>query len=95
MKILIWLKVVSSRSWPREYIFANDSAALEFGLTQSGAHHSIFYRSQFGYHILLVVYVNDIVITRNNDVGITELKPHLQQQFQTKDLGILKIFSSY
>ena len=39
-----------------------------------------------------MVYVDDIVLTGNDDVGITKLKAHLHQQFQTKDLGFLKYF---
>ena len=31
-------------------------------------------------------------MTRDDDVGITELKAHLQRQFQAKDLGSLKYF---
>ena len=63
---------------------------LSLGLTQSEADHSIFYRSQSGRHILLVVYVDDIVLIGDDNVGITELKAHIHQQFQTKDLGPLR-----
>lgn len=63
------------------------SVVQKFGLAQSGADHS-----QFGRHILPVVYVDDIVITGSDDVGITKLKVHLQLQFQTKDLGFLNFF---
>lgn len=42
--------------------------------------------------ILLVVYVNDIVITRNNITGILSLKTFVHSQFHTKHLGILKYF---
>ena len=41
-----------------------------------------------------MVYVNDIVLPRDDDVGITKLKTHLHQQFPTKDLGSLKYFLS-
>jgi len=42
--------------------------------------------------ILLVVYVDDIVITGDNVQGISDLKSHLQQKFQTKDLEPLRYF---
>ena len=42
--------------------------------------------------IYLVVYVDDIVITGNDQNGITDLKQHLFKHFQTKDLGRLKYF---
>ena len=41
-------------------------------------------------YIYLVVYVDDIVITGNDQDGITNLKQHLFKHFQTKDLGKLK-----
>ena len=42
--------------------------------------------------IYLVVYVDEIFITGNDQDGITDLKQHLFKHFQTKDLGILKYF---
>lgn len=54
---------------------------------KSISNHSIFYRhSNSGKCILLIVYVDDIVITGNNKDGITTLKDYLYQQFQTNDL---------
>ena len=59
----------------------------------SGADHSMFYHhSEPNLCIYLVVYVDDIVITGNNQDGISNLKQHLFQHFQTKDLGRLKYF---
>ena len=75
---------------PRTQFGRFSSIVLEFGLTRSEADHSVFYHSQFSRHILLVVYVDDIILIGDDHVGITELKIHLHQQFQTKDLGPLK-----
>ena len=41
---------------------------------------------------LLIVYVDDIIITGENTRGIEELKTFLQGQFHTKDLGQLRYF---
>ena len=61
-------------------------------MTRSGADHSVFYQHYApGRCIYLVVYV-DIVITGNDQDGITDLKQHLFKHFQTKDLGRLKYF---
>ena len=61
-------------------------------MTSSGVDHSVFYRhSTPGRCIYLAVYV-DIVITSNDQDGITNLKQHLFKHFQTKDLGRLKYF---
>ena len=40
----------------------------------------------------LIVYVDDIVITRSDQDGIRKLKQHLFSHFQTKYLGKLKYF---
>ena len=42
--------------------------------------------------ILLVVYVDDIVITSSDTLGISSLKAFRNFHFQTKDLGLLKYF---
>ena len=43
---------------------------------------------------MLVVYVDDIVITRRDSKSISYLKSFLLCQFQTKDLGMLRYFLS-
>ena len=42
--------------------------------------------------VYLIVYVDDIVITWNDDAKISQLKQHLFSHFHTKDLGCLKYF---
>ena len=42
--------------------------------------------------ILLIVYIDDIIITSNDTQDIEELKTFLQRQFNTKDLGRLRYF---
>ena len=54
---------------------------------------SVFYRNSEAGIILLFVYVDDIVITRSDMIGISSLKSFLHGQFHTKDLGMLKYFS--
>ena len=56
------------------------------------SNHSIFYRNSKVSIILLVVYIDDIVITRSDVVGISSLKSFLHGQFHTKNLGMLKYF---
>nr|KYP52585.1 hypothetical protein KK1_025539 [Cajanus cajan] len=55
--------------------------------------HSVFFRrSSTHKFIYLVVYVDDIVITGDDQEGIKALKQHLFNHFQTKDLGPLRYF---
>ena len=78
----------SLRAW-----FGKFSQAIEtFGMQKSKSDHSVFYKNSSSGIILLVVYVNDIVITGSDSKGILSLKSFLHSQFNTKDLGMLKYF---
>ena len=77
---------------PRAWFGRFASVILEFGLCQVEKDHSVFWRLQHGKSILLVVYVNDIVITRDDIEGIDSMKKYLQKHFQIKDFGSLNYF---
>ena len=61
-------------------------------MQKSKSYHSVFYKNSNLGIILLVVYVDDIVITGSNSKGISSLKSFLQSQFHTKNLGMLRYF---
>ena len=62
-------------------------------MIRSTIDHSALYHHTFtGQCTYLVVYVDDIVITESDKVGIKKLTKHLFNHFQTKDLGKLKYF---
>ena len=61
-------------------------------MTQSEADHSIFYRHSSTSCIYVVIYVDDIVITGNDHLEISQVKQHLFKHFKIKDLGKLKYF---
>ena len=42
--------------------------------------------------ILLIVYIDDVIITGDDKKGIDDLKRYLQNSFRTKDLGKLRYF---
>ena len=73
--------------------FGKFSQAVEtFGMQKSKSNHSIFYKNSSSGIILLVVYVNDIVITRSDSKGILSFKSFPHNLFHTKDLEMLKYF---
>lgn len=80
------------KQFPRAWFSHFSSIVLDFGLVRSQFDHSVFYRHCEGKQILLVVYVDDIVITGDDVVGINQLTGYLHSQFQTNDFGALKYF---
>ena len=52
--------------------------------------HSVFYRNSNSHIIILIVSVDDTVITESDSKGIPTLKSFLQGQFHTKELGMLR-----
>ena len=65
---------------------------LKFGLRRCHSDHSVFsYTSDRG-KILLIVYVDDIIITGDDKQRINDLKRYIQNSFRTKDLGKLRYF---
>jgi hypothetical protein len=64
-------------------------AIMEFGLQRWQTDHSVFHLHTSVGYILLVVYVDDIVITGDDSRGIARLKLFLQHNFHIKDLGKL------
>ncbi|XP_019055287.1 PREDICTED: uncharacterized protein LOC109115551 [Nelumbo nucifera] len=56
--------------------------------------YSLFTSKKNGSFIMVLVYVDDLVITENDPSRIGELKLHLYECFSLKDLGLLKYFLS-
>ena len=73
---------------PQAWFSRFSSGVQEFNMTRSTSNHSVFYHhTSLGQFIHLIVYVDDIVITDNDQDDIRKLKQHLFSHFQTKDLG--------
>ena len=89
---LLWKSLDSLKHSPRAWFGKFNQAVETFGMQKSKSDHSVFYKNFISSIILLVVYVDDIVITGNDSKGILSLKSFLHSQFHTKDLGMLKYF---
>ena len=63
------------------------------GYKQCNGEHTLFFkRSSPALLTLLIVYVDDIIITSNDSTEIQGLEEQLDQNFQVKRLGPLKYF---
>jgi hypothetical protein len=77
---------------PRAWFDRFRQAMLKRGYRQSNADHTLFYKHANKKVAILIVYVDDIVITGNAIEEISGLKHHLAQEFEVKDLGHLRYF---
>ncbi|CAM8905440.1 unnamed protein product [Rhodiola kirilowii] len=78
----------ASRQW-----FARFSDALvEFGFKQSLNDYSLFTLTINGEFLIILVYVDEVVITGTSSTLIELVKRFIYDKFQIKDLGLLKYF---
>lgn len=68
------------------------TALKRFGFSQSHSDYSLFTLSRGEARIVVLVYVDDLVITGNNSEMIVKFKSYLKNCFHMKDLGVLKYF---
>jgi hypothetical protein len=69
------------------------SVALQtLGFTRSNADSSLFIQQNSVDKLIVLVYVNDLIITGSNETSVAKLKADLQRQFSIKALGKLKYF---
>jgi len=62
------------------------------GFQTSNADFSLYVKKTDHGIVIIVIYVDDLIITRDSDANIFELKKLLKQKFEMKDLGELRYF---
>ena len=77
---------------PRTWFGKFSEVVLKFGLRRCNSDHSVFSHTSDKGKILLMVYVDNIIITGDDKKCIDDLKRYLQNSFRTKDLGKLHYF---
>lgn len=80
------------RQAPREWFDKFAAAILTYGFTQSKSDNSLFYLHTSDSFLMLLVYVDDIILTGSSILHITKVKDFIAQNFKMKDLGSLKYF---
>ncbi|GKE31718.1 ribonuclease H-like domain-containing protein, partial [Tanacetum coccineum] len=78
----------ASRQWNDKLT----TTLAEHGFEESKFDYSLYTKHHGDKFVVLLAYVDDIVITGNDDVGIKEFKLFLSTKFLIKDLGVLKYF---
>ncbi len=62
------------------------------GFQTSNVDFSLYVKKTDHGIVVIVIYVDDLIITRDNDADIFDLKKLLKQKFEMKDLGELRYF---
>ncbi|KAJ0575886.1 putative RNA-directed DNA polymerase [Helianthus annuus] len=76
------------RMWNEKLV----NVLVKIGFVQSKCDHSMFVKSVESVFVVLLVYVDDIVLTRNSSLETDKVKSLLKKEFLIKDLGFLKYF---
>ncbi|CAL2240436.1 unnamed protein product [Prunus armeniaca] len=77
---------------PRAWYAKLSSVLQSIGFKRSNADSSLFVRTGAVGKLVVLIYVDDLIITGDNAEEISKLKQSLQQRFAIKDLGVLKYF---
>ncbi|KAE8683346.1 putative protein phosphatase 2C 12 [Hibiscus syriacus] len=78
---------------PRAWFERFTKVILKNGYKQSLADHTLFIKiTSTNKKAILIVYVDDIILTRDDEEEICNLKKLLNKEFETKDLGKLRYF---
>ena len=77
---------------PRAWFGRFTTAMRKFGYDQSNSDHTLFLKKEKSHITCLIIYVDDMIITGNNEEEISNPEEKLFKEFEMKDLGYLKYF---
>ena len=78
---------------PRAWFERFGTVVKRLGYIQSQAEHTLFYKHSTNNKIsILIVYVDDIILTGDDSLELKNLREKLAKVFDTKELGPLKYF---
>jgi len=82
----------SLKQSPRAWFVWFSLAMKKYGFKQSNSDHSLFLKHRGKMVTTLLIYVDDMIITGNDEEEISSLQEHLATEFEMKNLGGLKYF---
>jgi len=77
---------------PRAWFGRFSMAMRKYGFQQSNSDHTLFLKKQQGKVTVLIIYVDDMIITGDDEEEIKRLQEQLFTEFEMKNLGGLKYF---
>jgi Reverse transcriptase (RNA-dependent DNA polymerase) len=77
---------------PRVWFDRFRKVMVGMGYRQTNADHTVFFRRHEAHITVLAVYVDDMIISGNDEGEIALLKKKLGKEFKVKDLGQLRYF---
>jgi hypothetical protein len=69
-----------------------DEYLRKVGFQRSESDDTLYIRQQGPYLVIVVMYVDDLIITGNNDDHIAHVKKELHAGFKMTDLGLLHYY---
>ena len=88
LKKSLYVLKQASRQWHAKLF--EELRSLGYG--QSKNDYSLFIKRISSSIIIVTIHIDDILVTRNNQQEIKDLKDHLHKKFTIKDLGHLNYF---
>jgi uncharacterized protein (DUF1499 family) len=80
------------RQAPRAWNAKLDETLVVLDFSHSVSKHAVYAHGEGVSRLLVGVYVDDLIITRNNDVEITSFKQQMSSRIKMSDLGLLSFY---
>ncbi|BFG42330.1 hypothetical protein CerSpe_286040 [Prunus speciosa] len=77
---------------PRAWFGRFTNSMKRFGYTPSSSDHTLFFKRRGGKLTALIIYVDDMVVTGNDNEEMQNLQKLLGSEFEMKELGELQYF---
>ncbi|CAL2234808.1 unnamed protein product [Prunus armeniaca] len=77
---------------PRVWFGRFAASMKKFGYVQSNSDHNLFLKREKGKLTALIIYVDDMIVTGDDQAEMQNLQKYLASEFEMKSLGDLKYF---